>query len=293
MSGVYPTEDMVENSRSSEQSEEFPVQSAVLLDTPKVTIAKRGNKNNVWDKKHSCMYCQKFVNKMSTHLQRVHKDEIAVARVLAMTKGSPERKLGWSELLNQGDYEHNYQVLESGTGQLIPKYRTKKRSVEDCVMCPHCKGLYGKSLLYLHSKTCKNHVQSETKCRGQVVRQGTMLMPVPKNVSERFFHQVISRMKKDDVTKRILNDSLIIRFGERKLYATDIDEHTRGHISSRIRELGRLLKVIRQKTDMAVSTLTQALHPQNFDILIQRFKVSESLQNSMNNVTTSKKVLWL
>ena len=40
MSGVYPTEDMVENSRSSKQSEEFPVQSAVLLDTPKVTIAK-------------------------------------------------------------------------------------------------------------------------------------------------------------------------------------------------------------------------------------------------------------
>lgn len=57
----------------------------------------------------------------------------------------------------------------------------------------------------------------------------------------------------------VLNDSLIIWFGERKFNATSVKRYTSGLISSGIREPGHLLKLVRQKADVAVSTLTQAL----------------------------------
>ena len=120
--------------------------SAESIEAP-LTVAKtKSGSTNVWDKKHSYVFCQKTVTKLSIHLQRVNHGEPQVARVLAMTKGTPERRRGLVELLNEGDFKHNYTVLEKGIGVLIPKYRTKKRSVGDCVTCPYCKGLYGKSL---------------------------------------------------------------------------------------------------------------------------------------------------
>ncbi|GFO10708.1 sodium/calcium exchanger 1-like, partial [Plakobranchus ocellatus] len=256
------------SSRSSEGCEIFAIPEPAE-ELPKVSVVKRGSLKNVWDKKHSCMFCFKNVNKMSTHLQRVHKKESPVKRVMAMAKGSYERRKAWAELLNQGDFKHNYKVLKSGSGQLIPRYRTKNKSAEDCVVCSFCKGLYGKSLLYVHYKTCSQRkgTANARGRKGEAVRQGSMLMPLPSNVSEGFFSHVVARMQKDDVTRIILNDSLIVKFGERKFCATEC--YTASYISTRIRELGRLLKVVRLKTDMKVSTLTQALHPENLDLIIQ------------------------
>ena len=62
-------------------------------------------------------------------------------------KGSKERRVAWRKLLNEGDYYHNYEVLESGKEKLIPKYRGRNKTVDDFFVCVHCKDLYNKSLL--------------------------------------------------------------------------------------------------------------------------------------------------
>ena len=206
---------------------------------------------------------------MSSHLQRVHKEEKDVALVLLMTKGSIERRQAWAKLLNEGDYNYNYNALENNSGVLIPKYRSKGLNIEGSVVCSHCKGLFKKSLLYLHVKRCFNRDATLKRGKGNHVREGKLLMPMPQNISESFYQKVIGKMRQDDITRLIQNDSLLVQFGERMFYRKDMDEHTPNQVSSRLRELGRLLKKIRVNSQMKISSIKQAIHPSNFNVLLQ------------------------
>lgn len=209
--------------------------------SPVISVDKRKT-NNKWDKKHSCKFCKKLVTKMSSHLQRCHNNETEVAKVLTMHKWSQGRRRAWLRLLNEGDYQHNYGALESGVGTLIPKYRSKNKTVEDMVVCSHCKGLYKKSLLYLHVERCCMRNSTVKRGRGTSARDGKLLMPMPNHISEAFHHKIIQKMRQDDISRLVQNDSLIILYGERIFYRKDVEEHTGNQVSSRCRELSRLLQ---------------------------------------------------
>ena len=71
---------------------------------------------------------------MSTHLTLCHSEEFEVAYVITLKKGSRERRQAWAELLHQGDYNHNFDVLESGRGKVIPKYRSKSNDQKHCTI---------------------------------------------------------------------------------------------------------------------------------------------------------------
>jgi len=208
---------------------------------------------------------------MSTHLTLCHSEEFEVAYVITLKKGSRERRQAWAELLHQGDYNHNFDVLESGRGKVIPKYRSKSndQNVEHLIVCSYCKALYNKYLLYQHNKTCFMRNKSEHSSKGQPVKEGRLAMPIPKHLSQVFYEKIILRMKKDYIFRLIQNDSLIILFGERAFYSKDLEEHTPNTISCRLRELGRLLQCLRRKSEMKISSITQALHPSIFDTILQ------------------------
>ena len=131
-------------------------------DSVKDGIYIKSTEGKKWDKQHACKYCGKLIIKMSDHLQRVHGTEFEVVRVLATEKGSLCRRRAWSQLLKEGDYEHNFKVLQNEEGGYIPKYRSKKqRAVEDFVPCHICKGSYKRSLLYLHVQSGKRQWSAE------------------------------------------------------------------------------------------------------------------------------------
>ena len=263
------TLDIVEDSNDSVSSTVYPYPNLKPFHaSPQITVAQRGPGNNKWDKTHACKFCEKKVTKMSTHLQRVHKREPEVIKVLMIKKGTIERRKAWGRLLNEGDYLHNFSVLKVGSGTLIPKYRSKMKKLDNFVTCPYCKAMYLRNLLPFHVSACKENPGGKKKKRGQSVREGTLLMPVPQKFSERFFRNVLQNMNQDDVLDLIKNDHLLILFGERLYYRRDVEEHTPGHISGRLRELGRLLKIVRQRSKMKVSTMKQVIHADNFDILI-------------------------
>ena len=94
------------------------------------------------------------------------------------------------------------------------------------------------------------------------------MVPVGQGKFSALFQDVLARMRDDSVSRIVKGDSLIIMFGERMFGRRDIEEHTRGHISSQLRELGRLMMLVRKKSHMKVTTLTSALDPSNFDLVI-------------------------
>lgn len=102
---------------------------------------------------------------MSTHLQRVHKLELKVARVLEMPKGSKQRRHAFVQLQDASDFKNNRRVLEVQSGLLIPKYRKTNRRPEDFRACLHCKGLYLRRLVARHAKTCPQNTEGSPQER--------------------------------------------------------------------------------------------------------------------------------
>lgn len=109
--------------------------------------------------------------------------------------------------------------------------------------------------------------------RGAPARDGKLLMPIPKHILENFYHKIIQSMRQDDISRLVQNDCLIVLYGERMFYRKDLKEHTSNQVSSRLRELARLLQCLHKETEMKVSTLTQALHTSNFNVLLQCVKI--------------------
>ena len=70
---------------------------------------------------------------MARHLERRHGYETDVARILNLNKKSKERRVAWTALLDQGNLRHNFCVIESKKGVLVPKYLNKDKVYSDWV----------------------------------------------------------------------------------------------------------------------------------------------------------------
>ena len=199
-----------ENETSLEGGERKPTQDTGI------SLAQRVEGKYKWDKKHCCKFCSKFVLKTSTHFQNVHSKEPEVAKILAMEKGSKICRRAWIALQDEGDYLHNVSVLEKRSGFVIPKYRTKTKRVEDLLACCHCKGLYRKNLLSVHTKRChQKPSQSTLSQRGDAAKRGRLMLPFPFDVEASFYHKVLARQKDDDIGRLIKKDWLVLEFGKR------------------------------------------------------------------------------
>ena len=86
------------------------------------------------------VYCEDFNRKMSRHLATNHPNEIEVAKILNMTKGTKERRRAWIKLAAKGNYEHNVKVNAKGTGVIIPKYRpSQNKDKLSYLLCEFCR----------------------------------------------------------------------------------------------------------------------------------------------------------
>ena len=56
---------------------------------------------------------------MSTHLQRVHAHEVDVAAAMQLPKHFKDRRDAFVQILQEGDYKHNYDVLLNKSGTVI------------------------------------------------------------------------------------------------------------------------------------------------------------------------------
>ncbi|KAK7501253.1 hypothetical protein BaRGS_00007378 [Batillaria attramentaria] len=238
-----------------------------------VYLQSRGTGKYKWDKKHSCKYCKKLVLKMSTHMMTVHDKEPEVAKILAMDKGCKQRRQAWIALQDEGDYLYNVSVLEKRSGTIIPKYRTKTGKVEDMIACCFCRGLYQRKLVSVHTKHChKKPSTAGPHRKGEAAKMGRLMLPVPLDVESSFFHKVIAKLRDDEISRIIKSDSLLLKYGTRLFDRRDIEEHSANQINARMRELGRLVQILREKSEMKVSTLNAVISAFHFDLLVSAVK---------------------
>lgn len=95
--------------------------------------------------KHYCLFCSKAQAKISRHLEGKHIDIKDVAYAFSFPLGSKERKVLLEQLRNKGDFKHNSEVLEKGTGQIVTwKQPSNDATIQDYLPCPYCFGMLQK-----------------------------------------------------------------------------------------------------------------------------------------------------
>ena len=69
------------------------------------------NEKRDYAKMNYCLYCEgKYISKISKHLMAVHRNEDGVKAAMGLPVGSKARKMAFSKLQNEGNFQHNCKV---------------------------------------------------------------------------------------------------------------------------------------------------------------------------------------
>uniref|UniRef100_A0A096LZJ8 Uncharacterized protein n=1 Tax=Poecilia formosa TaxID=48698 RepID=A0A096LZJ8_POEFO len=218
-----------------------------------MSLKKSRNGSRIYNKKQLCLYCKRGFIKIERHLKHVHHNKAEVARATAFPKGSRERKL---HLRKRGNFTHNVEVLNRGTGTLIPCTQPSTTcEPQNYLHCPYYQGLYTKKVLWRFKPNV-------VKKPGKTCVQSLCAFGVtpPPGVKTEFTK--LSAMILDEVYSAAKSDELIIEYGQH------FTRHK--YIHQTMRELGRLL--IHSKKTTPMKTIEQHVKPANFMLVVESVK---------------------
>ena len=179
-------------------------------------------------------------------------------------------------MVNKGDFNHNYTVIENGSGCIIPRNRarpTQLSQTSDYVPCEYCWAMYVKTDLWKHQKTCplNENVLDKAK-RNEPIKNGKLLLPL-KVKSRDLYANILLPMVDDEVRCTIESDPLLTAYGVRLYEKYGHEIHNRSYIANKLRVLGRLILSIRKITSTKTD-LESCVEPVNWELLLQGLEKS-------------------
>jgi len=134
-----------------------------------------------------------------------HMDEAEVAAVACIPLRSRRRKLLLRKLLNDGDYQHNVDVLENKSGEIVPFKRpsSSSSSYDQFIPCKYCKAMFVGSNLWKHKNSCAFKPSSQAdddEDNGHCHGSGSLLLPYSSEASDEFKRHIMATMHQDEVT---------------------------------------------------------------------------------------------
>ena len=258
--------DVVSDSDEGETSAEEDSNSLTLGKKIQVQISGKATGVKV-QKRHACVYCGALNTKLSRHLTNKHAEEVEVAKILNLKKDSVERKNAWMALTRKGNFAHNQNVKEKGYGVLITKRMPlKNRAAVNYLPCEYCLAYLDGKDMWRHHKRCiskPKDVESDNP-----ILNAKLLLPLP--CSEELYKHVVSKIRNDDLTPKIISDPLILEFGQRELNRIGKHRNTQ-QISQKMRMLARCLTAI-SKDDDSVTSLGDLISAVRWKTVIETIK---------------------
>ncbi|XP_034417095.1 M-phase phosphoprotein 8 isoform X2 [Cyclopterus lumpus] len=239
-------------------------------------------------KKHFCLYCKMAFSQIAKHLERTHAEEIDVAHALHFPKGSKVRQIMLDQIRNNGDYEHNCQVLKSGEGEIVTKKQVKNSSisVRDFLPCQHCFAFYRKTDLWRHERSCKARKgdQKSSERKKSVHSAASQLLPMSEFLTGGC-KEIIHIMHQDDISRHIRNDPLICKFGNALSAKYYHDKSQFAYIAQKMRELGRFVAAVNE-LDQSVKYLHEVCMPSRFELAVEGAKKASGFDPSSSKFKT-------
>lgn len=239
-----------------------------------------------------CFICKNFHSKIARHFKTHIKENSDIAHALSLPTGSKSRKKILEDLRNRGNFEHNKDVLNKGSGQLKVKRRSKKAECKKYEYCVHCKGMFLRPELWRHMKRCSSKPESmEHNGRRRVLGLASAIQSACSSSLNDGVLKMLSRMHDDDIASVIRNDFCLLRYADALFgkYGHDLSKHD--YIRQKICELGRFLQTLRKRS--AVLSLEDAIKPGNFLKVIEAVKETAGFVKSENSYKTPSLALKL
>lgn len=241
---------MSKNKLINTNAEENNVPVINPLTTSKATHSKEIGKRK-WDKRDCCIFCEEMVTNFSRHVRRNHSEEQEVSRILALPRGSKERRVFFEKLKRKGNFYNNANCLRDNKGAIVVVRRpTTEAEPSNYLPCRLCFGFYSKNRLYRHLKKCKlsqSNVDSNTTVQTRNAQSfAAKLIMANSNCSSVLKDKVFPKMRHDKITSAVKNDQLICSYGD-QLMKTRQDAKLITVVSQKLRQLGRLVLFMQAK----------------------------------------------
>ncbi|XP_076829569.1 uncharacterized protein LOC143485412 isoform X2 [Brachyhypopomus gauderio] len=243
--------------------------------------------------KNYCYICGKPQSKISRHL-KIHMTEVEVAEALSFPKHSKERKRLLEKIRNKGNYQHNSNVLQKGSGLLKLKRRPNRVcNSKQFVHCMYCKGMFLRKDLWRHVRRCSskpgllNEQQGRTKVLGlAALAESTFSQQISQGV-----WKLLSAMKQDDVGSVVRNDFCILQLAQSFFNKHGNDPTKHEYVRQKLREIGRFLMALRSES--SIHSLEEAVKPANFSKVIQAVRKVSGYDEEKNCYHTPSLALKL
>ncbi|XP_061697283.1 uncharacterized protein LOC133512056 [Syngnathoides biaculeatus] len=229
-------------------------------------------------RKHFCFYCQMSFSQLEKHLEKKHAEETDVAHAIHFPKGSKIRQTLLDQIRDKGNYEQCAKALRK-VGDKDDHTHTEVKSPKICMRdflpCQQCYTFYHKTDLWCHEQSCKarkgDNKSPEIPNVESVGQSPTsQLLPMSK-FSTDGCREIIRTMHQDDITRRIIHDPLICKYGSALSAKYNYDKSQFGYIGQKMRQLGRFMIAINE-LDGSVNYLHQLCLPSRFELAVEGAK---------------------
>ena len=208
--------------------------------------------------------------KLPRHLERLHSEEIEVAKALSCPKKSKKRRELLVAIRNMGDYKFNVESLQSRTEGVVVRESKNKKNCE-YTPCVNCKGFFHPRNLFRHMKTCKSGLQTVVGDGDVSVRASrTMLASSVSNDDVSQVNAILLRMRRDELHFVIRNDSVLLKWAAMNLEKTGISKTN--DLSYTLRTMARVLLQFRKITSNDSASIKDLIQPVAWDSLISSMK---------------------
>nr|CAI5866698.1 unnamed protein product [Callosobruchus analis] len=236
----------------------------------------------VWpavDKKNACPYCVREFTHFPRHLERCHKNEPAVQKVLSMSFKNPERRRLLDVMRREGNFISNsrsdiVRPVRRPKGQYQEILPNAENLKDRYVACQDCLGYYARNYLRRHRRKCPSRKES-TSSKEQHL-SSAQLYSICSGSRKDFYatlrlkKEVFPIMRNDNISTTAMKDTLICNYAE-SLLRKHKRPQIKNVISNKMRELGRLLLTLRRIT--GVQCLFDALMPEMFENIVSATKI--------------------
>lgn len=238
-----------------------------------VMTTSKSKSQRVYDRRNYCLFCSRSQLKMPRHLERFHSDRPEVAVAFQYQPKSKERNKIWRNLVNQGNFEHNKNVFKTGKGMLVVKQRpVTPGQADDYLPCFHCHAFILKRHMAKHVNKCPEKVKAENESQfsRRRVRLRCALEIIDLDISEGF-KDLLCNMLDDEVTQGIIEDKILLQFGEQMFHFYSGDRRRREYMRQNLRQLSRLVLEARKTTPL--KNLEDFFYPSSFRHVVSAVKV--------------------
>ncbi|XP_064648164.1 uncharacterized protein LOC135500562 [Lineus longissimus] len=226
------------------------------------------------------------------HLKDMHKEEREIIEYMAVKDPKKKRNLE-IKFRNLGEHLHNTTVIRNNSGILSVQYRSSRPLPwQEYVPCEHCLGYYAKRELRRHVSRCPLSPELGIKKYSRVVVSGQLLLPVQISTTAGF-KEVLVTMASDEISRIVKGDHIILALGAKKFEKFGLDHDQWSSIHNTTRELGKLLRALREATNQPNSTIEDFIDPCRYRDVVACVKQISGFCGESHQVTTPSLALKL